>query len=86
MRLRVEPVGKGLHPNEMVVAVRTTTGIERLVVPVQSIAKNSIEIAWPIRRKDEAFLIEFPRETQSGAWRAWVHRDQLTEEEERMRA
>jgi hypothetical protein len=87
MRLRVEPIGNGLHPNEAVVAVQTTTGKERLVVPRQSISNNSIEIGWPIRTKDDCFLIELPRETQSGAWRVWVPRNQVSEsEEERMRA
>ena len=85
MRLRVEQVGNGLHPNETVVAVRTTTGRERLVVPRQSISNDSIEIAWPIRIKDDAFLIELPRETQSGAWRVWVPKTQVSEEQ-RMRA
>ncbi len=86
-RLLVEEVARGLHPNETVVAVKTTTGTERLVLPRQSILKNSIEIGWPIRSKaDGTFLIEFPRETQSGAWRAWVPRAQLIIEEERKRA
>lgn len=87
MRLKVEPVGKGLHPNEVVVAVTTTTGTERLVVPRLSIVNNSIEIAWPIRTNtaDGSTLVELPRETQSGAWRVWVPKGQ-TFEEERMRA
>lgn len=87
MRLLVEEVGRGLHPNEVVVAVRTATGTERLVLPRQSITEKSIEIGWPIRsRPDGTFLIEFPRETQSGAWRGWVPRSQLIHEEERKRA
>jgi hypothetical protein len=86
MRLKVEEIGPGLHPNEAVVRVRTATGVERLVVPRQSISQNSIEIAWPTRSKEKLYLVEFPRETQSGAWRAWVPIDQFLEHEERKRA
>jgi hypothetical protein len=88
MRLKVEEVGRGLHPNETVVAVKGSDGLERLVVPRQSIADGSIEIGWPIRANStgDLFLIELPRETQSGAWRVWVPRSQIFEEKERMRA
>lgn len=88
MRLRVEQIGNGLHPNEAVVAIKATTGTERIVVPRQSIAGGSIEIAWPIRTNptDDAVMIELPRETQSGAWRVWVPRSQIFDDEERMRA
>jgi hypothetical protein len=86
MRLKVVQIGKGLHPNEAVVAVTTTSGTERLVVPRQSISNDSVEIGWPIRVKDgELYLIELPRETQSGAWRVWVPKNQIFEEE-RLRA
>lgn len=85
MRLKVEQIGKGLHPNEAVVAITTTTGTERLVVPRQSISGDSIEVAWPIRTKEDgSALVELPRETQSGAWRVWVPRGQFYEE--RLRA
>jgi hypothetical protein len=87
MRLRVEAAGNGLHPSETVVLVRTVDGTERLVVSRQSISNNSIEIGWPIRTRDESYLVELPRETQSGAWRVWVAKNQVSiPEEERMRA
>lgn len=88
MRLKVEMVGNGLHPNEAIVAVKGSTGLERLVVPRQSITDGSIEIGWPIRENltDHSALIELPRETQSGAWRVWVPLDEIFEEKERMRA
>jgi hypothetical protein len=87
MRLKVATAGNGLHPNEAVVIVRTTSGAERLVVPRQSIFNNSIEIGWPIRTRDDSFLVELPRETQSGAWRVWVPKDEvIIPTEERMRA
>lgn len=85
MRLLIEIVGEGLHPSEAVVAVKTTDGQERLVVSKRSIQQDSIQIGWPIGEKDDLALIELPRETQTGAWRVWVTKDQLVEEE-RMRA
>jgi hypothetical protein len=86
MRLKIERVGKGLHPNEAVVAIRTTGGTERLVVPKRSIVDDTIEVGWPIRTNptDGSCMIELPRETPSGAWRVWVPRGEI--EEERMRA
>ena len=88
MRLRVEEVGRGLHPSEVVVAVKTVNGVERLVVSKRSIEQKSISIGFPLGEEGKAVLVELPRETQSGAWRVWVPRDQVfeEEEEERLRA
>lgn len=87
MRLKVEPTGKGLHTSEVVVTVKTATGVERLVVSERAIVKNEIDIGWPIRSKGDLYLVELPGETQSGAWRVWVNRDQVTEHQpERARA
>ena len=88
MRLRVEEVGRGLHPSEVVVAVKTVNGVERLVVSKRSIEQKSISIGFPLGEEGKAVLVELPRETQSGAWRVWVPKDQVfeEEEEERLRA
>jgi hypothetical protein len=85
MRLIVEEVGKGLHPSEAVVAVKTADGVQRLVVSSRSIQKGTISVGWPLGEREDAILVELPRETQSGAWRVWVPKNQLIEEE-RMRA
>jgi hypothetical protein len=85
MRLIVEEVGKGLHPSEAVVAVKTADGVQRLVVSSRSIQKGTISVGWPLGEREGTILVELPRETQSGAWRVWVPKDQLIEEE-RMRA
>ena len=85
MRLIVEEVGQGLHPSEAVVAVKTADGVQRLVVSSRSIQKGTISVGWPLGEKEDAILVELPRETQSGAWRVWVPKNQLIEEE-RMRA
>ena len=84
MRLIVQ-TGKGLHPSEVLVAVRTTDGTQRLVVSSRSLLNNSIPVGFPLGERHDAILIELPRETQSGAWRVWVPKDQLIDEE-RMRA
>ncbi len=85
MRLLVEEVGKGLHPSEVVVAIKAADRMERLVVSRRSIKNGSIQVGWPLGEKDDLILIELPRETQTGAWRVWISRKQLIEEE-RMRA
>ena len=85
MRLLVEEVGKGLHPSETVVAVKTADGTQRLVVSTRSLQKASIPIGWPLGEREDAVLVELPREAQNGAWRVWVAKNQLIEEE-RMRA
>jgi hypothetical protein len=87
MRLKVETTGKGLHTSEVVVRVKTSSGVERLVVSERAIDNNEISIGWPIRTKDDLYLIELPNETQSGAWRVWVNRDQVSEPQpQRVRA
>jgi hypothetical protein len=86
MRLLVEEIGKGLHPSEVVVSIKVAGGTERLVISRRSIKNGSIQVGWPLGKKDDLVLIELPRETQTGAWRVWVNKKQLIEEEERMRA
>ena len=87
MRLKVEEVGKALHPSEAVVAIKTADGNERLVVSRRSIQNNAIQVGWPLGKKDKnIFLVELPRETQTGSWRVWVDGSQLIATEERMRA
>ena len=87
MRLLVEEIGKGLHPNEAVVAVRTAEGgTERFVVSRRSVKNKSVPVGWPLGENDNAVLVELPRETQTGTWRVWVNKDQLIDTEEPMHA
>ena len=86
MRLKVEKVAEGLHPSEAIVAIKTSSGSERVVVSTRSIESDSIPVGWPLGTRDQTSLVELPRETESGAWRIWVPSDQLIEIEERMRA
>jgi len=87
MRLKVEEIGKGLHPSEVLVGIKTAEGVQRLVVSARSLQKSSIPIGWPLGQRENGavLLVELPRETQSGAWRVWVPKEQVIEEE-RMRA
>lgn len=79
MRIKIEVVGKGLHPNEAVVGIKTVDGPQRLVIARRTINDGFISVGWPIDRRNQSTLIELPRETQTGAWRVWVPDDQLAE-------
>jgi hypothetical protein len=81
MRLRVKKVGEGLHPNEIVVEVTTTTGAERLVLDKRSLVHGTISVGAPVARSNGSkLLVELPREAMSGVWRVWVKKAQLTSE------
>ncbi len=81
MRVKVDEVGKGLHPSEVVVQIQTAEGQpERLVVDRRSIVDGTIEVGYPIRRDNGYYLIELPRETIGGSWRVWVSKDILAGE------
>jgi hypothetical protein len=88
MRLRVHEVGRGLHPSEVVVEIRTATGAERLAVDRKSIQNRTIFVGWrPLAEKRGQWLIELPRETMSGTWRVWVkHGEIVSERREAVRA
>jgi hypothetical protein len=84
-RVKVAEVGEGLHPSEIVVAVKTIDRIENLVVDRRSLKDGAVEIGYPIRQQGDLYLVELPRETMSGSQRVWVNSDQMLEEE-RLRA
>lgn len=72
MKIKVNPIGQGNHPSEVVVSVATTSGTERLVVHQRSIENNSLDIGYPINHDESNYLVELPRETIDGSWRVWV--------------
>lgn len=78
MRVKVKRVGKGLHPNEVVVEVKTTAGTERLVIDKRALHANSLSVGAPIQEKQGQALVELPRETMTGSWRVWVKKDKLS--------
>jgi hypothetical protein len=79
MRVKVQEIGKGLHPSEVVVQIQTVEGPERLVIDRRSIDNGSIDVEYPVGRGNGHYLIELPRETMRGAWRVWVAKDLITE-------
>jgi hypothetical protein len=88
MRLKVREVGRGLHPSEVVIEIRTATRPERLAVDRKSIQSGTIFVGWrPLAEKRGQWLIELPRETMSGTWRVWVkHSEVVAETREALRA
>lgn len=81
MRLKVERVGDGLHPSEIVVSVRTKTGPEEVVVDPRSIRDSSLSVGWPVGREGTFLLVELPRPTARGTKRIWVSKDDLVPDE-----
>lgn len=86
MKVKVAEVGEGLHPSEVVVAVRTLDGTENLVVDRRSYRNGTVSIGYPIRQEGNNYLVELPRETLSGSWRVWVKEDQVLLEDGRLSA
>ena len=83
MWLKVQEAGAALHPNEVVVAVKTDVGSERLVVHRRSLFNGALDIGYPISERDDLYLIELPRETMSGLWRVWVPRTHVHQSQKR---
>ena len=79
MKVKVVEAGKALHPSEMVVAIKTLTGTENLVIDKLAVKNDAIGIGFPIRQDGSNYLIELPTESQSGSWRIWVSSDQIIE-------
>jgi hypothetical protein len=72
MRVKVEVVGSGMHPSEVLVKIETIQGPQEFVVDKRSLRQNTIEVGYPIAQQDKYRLIELPAETTGGAWRVWV--------------
>ena len=71
MRVRTEKQEAGPIPSERVVAIRTVTGTEEVIVHSSQVDANGVEVGFIGQRGDE-FLVELPRETLTGRWRVWV--------------
>jgi hypothetical protein len=81
MRLRVEKIGEGLHPSELVISVETRSGPEEAIIHPTSLQDDSVNIGWPVGREGNYFLVELPRPTISGTSRVWVSKDALIPDE-----
>lgn len=87
MHLRVEKIGEGLHPSELVVSVQTKDGPVSMVIDTNIILSDStVNIGWPVGKHDDFFLVELPRETVQGSWRVWVAANELKQSDEHRRA
>jgi len=81
LRLKVQESGAGLHPSEVVVALRTADGSsEKLLIDRRSLHEGTISVGYPIGSDHDRLLVELPRETMTGSWRVWVPADDLIEE------
>jgi hypothetical protein len=84
MRMKVQQVGPGLHPSEVVVEVQTTQGAERLVIDRTAIANDSLFVGWrSLAQKNGEVLIELPNETMSGTSRIWVRSGDIMLDQDR---
>ncbi len=80
MRLRVDRLGEGPGPGEVVVRVTPMTGpTEQVVVHVTGMVGDTIDVGYPLARSKEQRLIELPRESVSGKWRLWVPQSAMVE-------
>jgi len=87
MRLKVQKIGNGLHPNEIVVKIETLSGAESLVLDKRSLDDSSISVGAPLARANGSrLLVELPQEAMSGAWRVWVKQSQLIPEKNEVQA
>jgi hypothetical protein len=79
-RIKIQRVGQGSHPSEVVVAVTTADGArEELVVDDRSLRNDTLGVGFPVGRQDDRWLVELPRETLRGLWRVWVRQDAIVE-------
>lgn len=81
MYLRVREVGIGMHPDERIVEVLTKSGREEF--PVFPIHRHGefVEIGYPVGGDAEYYLVQLPAETGRGAWRIWVRRSDVVDED-----
>ncbi len=87
MRLQVDRVEEGLHPNESVVSVKTRHGPVTMLIDNTIVGPDgTVGIGWPVSREDDYYLVELPRETFQGSSRVWVPGEELKNGEEKKRA
>jgi len=77
MRLKVEPIGEGLHPSETFAVIKTKSGPEQIAVDARSLNNGTVPIGWPVEKTAGFLLVELPRPTVSGARRVWVREEEL---------
>lgn len=71
----VRVVRDGLHPSEVVVAVRNIDGIDEMVTFTRcTVERGTLDVGWPVGRDEakHALLVQLGRETHQGAHAVWV--------------
>lgn len=83
LRVKVQRLRQGLHPNEVIVAVKTADGSsEELVVDKRSLRNDdTLRVGYPVAGENNRLLVELPRETFRGTNRVWVFGDALVSDE-----
>lgn len=77
-RIRVEVLGEGQHPSEVMIAVQTADGVrENVIVDRRSLDNGTLDVGYPVGGDDKRYLIELPRETVNGQWRLWMNRNDV---------
>jgi len=66
MRVKIQEVGKGLHPSEVVVRIQTVEGPEQLAIDRRSIENGSIDIEYPVRTSNGHYLTSFRVKRSAG--------------------
>lgn len=77
MQLRVQEVGKGLYPQEVLVEIKSNEGGKKMLIDSRSVHDGYVEIGSPVAKQNGHWLIELPRETTIGEWRVWVSKDEV---------
>lgn len=73
-RIKVEDLGEGQHPSEVVIGITTADGVrESVIVDRRSVENNTIDVGYPVGGDDKKLLVELPRETTTGRWRVWMN-------------
>lgn len=80
LRLKVTPLGEGLHPSEVFVSVRTRDGAQDLAVSPAAIHGSTVAVGWPVGKEGPYLLVELPTPTTLGSQRVWVNKDELVKE------
>ena len=83
LRVKVQRLRQGLHPNEVIVAVKTADGSsEELIVDKRSLRNDdTLRVGYPVAGESDRLLVELPRETFRGTNRVWVFADSLVSDE-----
>ena len=72
MRVRVQQVGSGISPRDIVVELNTVNGPQWLVIDDNTVEGNSLALGYPLRRDDQFVYVALPKVTTSGSLRVWV--------------